>query len=284
VDYYNNGAYEQNTMKLQLEWTCSDQAENGSEQYYCHDNVVLDCNSGISQTDLRSDRDYDMTVYNGDSFLGCQDGFDQDTWQKYNWNHWNNNDDDAQEGNNDGEGRRLNEDEGEDENNGQDEQEDENNNSQDEQEDENDNSQDEEEENNSQDEQEDENNGQDEQEEEEENNNEENEEQEDEDENGDENNASYQNYQDQRPYMVIYGNCNTCQVSKHGAGNLYKAARNRLVIPLWVLTSVTAAVAGYFYSIRRPTRKEVSAEKTAQLFDNGAAHRFDPDEPERCMA
>lgn len=269
VDYYSSGSYEQNTMKLQLEWACS---SSSGQEYNCHDEVVLDCNSDLSPTELRNSRDYDMTIYNGDSFLGCQDGFDRDVWQQYNWNRWN--DDNGNANGNANDNGNENGNENENDNGNEEDRRLEDNNEGEENEGENGDNEEE-----NRDEEEDNNEGE---EENEEDNKDEEENEDHEENNNGQNDDAYQ--RNNRPYMMVNGNCNTCELDEHSGGNLNKAVRNRLVIPFWILTGIAALAFFSLMLVRRPRRTEVNAEKTAQLFDNGAAHRFEKDAPDRCMA
>lgn len=171
VDWFSSGQYSQNTMKVELEWSCWN--DEDTTNYYCRDNQVIDCGE-VTKKELFTTRDYDMTIYNQDTFVDCQDGFDMDTWKQYGWadNKWADDD-----GAND-------EDEGQEDN---------------------------------------------------------------------------ENEHGNPPYMKIVADCNTCEIDSHGEGNMYRAKRNWLVIPMWIITSLAALFTAYLWSTR--TEEKSSSEK-----------------------
>mmetsp|Transcript_2858 Transcript_2858/g.4611 ORF Transcript_2858/g.4611 Transcript_2858/m.4611 type:complete len:323 (+) Transcript_2858:298-1266(+) len=170
IDWFSSGQSSQELLKVELEWACwSDEDES---TYYCQDNQVIDCGE-ITRKELYTTRDYDMTIYNQNSFIDCQNGFDIDIWKEYGWanNKWS--DDDGAN-----------------------------------------------------------------------------------DENQEENGGNDDQYSI-RPSMKIIGDCSTCEIDSHSEGNMYKAKRNWLIIPLWVVTSLAAVLAGYLWSTR-PEEKAAS--------------------------
>lgn len=171
VDWFSSGQYTQDTMKVELEWACW--SDDDTTNYYCRDNQVIDCGE-VTKKELFTIYDYDMSIYNQNTFIDCQDGFNMDTWKQYGWanNKWAD-DDRAEE--------------------------------------------------------------------------------------EDENQENDENDDGNRPYMKIVADCNTCEIDSHGNGNMYKAKRNWLVIPMWILTSLAALVSAYFWTTR--TEEKSSSQK-----------------------
>jgi len=104
IDWYPASGDGQDTMKVKLQWTCPAQKHSDDEPYVCRATRVVDCGVISKRTSCTS-RDYDMTIYNGDSFIDCENGFDDEVWEENGWTNYNNwEDDDEVFAENNGEG------------------------------------------------------------------------------------------------------------------------------------------------------------------------------------